>query len=303
MQIRIESWPMADAGLLSRIWAASSADAPYAFPVGSEEFASRILPVEDEECYATDRSQLLLVASSGGKPVGFAHIGADDKIKIDGEDVECGLIRTMAFMPDCRDAGQALVDRAHAIFLDDGLGHVDAFPIYHGYAFHNFKVGILSDSLTHIVSLLLQNGYSPHDPHITFDRPLANEERPTERDDIDVTIERTDGEGTRPHIRVWAFAGGKTIGNCRMMSGRRYAGIEELEWCAYTRWLGVSESHRRKGIGRHLLQRALYEYSKEGYTTARLNCREKNLSGLSLYRSEGYVQGDRSCAYLKDLGE
>ena len=275
---------------------------PRRLRIGSAEFALRILPIEDEECFATDRSQQLLVAIRGGKPVGYAHIGADSEIKIDGEDVECGLIRTMGFLPDCRAAGQALLDLAHAIFREDALEFADAFPIYHGYAFHNFKVGILPDSLTHIVSLLLENGYAPHDAHITLERPLANEERPEDRDDLEVTVEQTDGEGVRPHIRVWAFDDGKTVGNCRMMSGRRYAGLEELELCAYTRWLGVSESHRRRGIGRHLLQRALYEYSQAGYTTARLNCRENNSTAHSLYRSEGYFRGDRSCAYLKDLG-
>ena len=39
----------------------------------------------------------------------------------------------------------------------------------------------------------------------------------------------------------------------------------------------------------------------EGYTTSRLNVREKNLPALALYASEGYTTADHSSAYFKDL--
>ncbi len=86
------------------------------------------------------------------------------------------------------------------------------------------------------------------------------------------------------------------------MSGLRYARHDSLDSCGYTRWLGVTESYRKRGIGRHLLKRALHEMHLEGYTCTRLNVREKNLPALALYASEGYTTEDHCSAYFKDLG-
>jgi ribosomal protein S18 acetylase RimI-like enzyme len=86
------------------------------------------------------------------------------------------------------------------------------------------------------------------------------------------------------------------------MNALRYTTIDNLEACSYTRWLGVDVDHRRRGIGRALLTRALYEMHREGYERAVLNVRVKNKNARQLYIDVGYETRDESFAYVKDLG-
>ena len=191
---------------------------------GVAEFADRIRPVaEDDESFATATSQALMVATDSSIPIGFAHLCAADDVEVDGEVVPCGVIRAMAFYPDRADAGDTLLDVAERRFADDGYVHVDAYPLYHGYAFHNHKVGLLSDRLTHITQLLGSRGYTPHDPQLTMERPLKDESLPDERSDLDILVERTEGSGSRIDIQVRALIDGKRVGTVRTMSGYRYA--------------------------------------------------------------------------------
>ncbi len=302
MTLSIEQWDTDEAARLQAVWIEATADAPFAYAVGPAEFATGILPVEsDDESCATARSQKLIAASDATGPVGFAHLCADSNVEVDGEDIECGILRFLAFPPDRREVGQALLSHAEQIFQTEGFTHADAFPLYHGYPFHNHKVGILSACMTHVSSLLTETGYRAHDSHLTMLRSLDSVPLPNTHPDVDIVIEKTDGAGTRPNIWAKGTVNGEVNGSCRSQSGRTYADHDSLESCSYTRWLGVQESDRRKGIGRYLLRRALYEMRCEGYKTAALNCRGKNLPAVTLYRSEGYTTGDTSLAYVKDL--
>jgi len=294
---------MSRASELADVWNASSLEAPYSYAVSPSEFEDRIRPVDDDdESYATSKSQTLLVATSGSAPVGFAHLCSADAIEVDGEVIACGVIRSMAFFPDREDVGRTLLDESERTFRGDGHDHVDAYPLYYGYAFHNYKVGLLSDRLTHITQVLRTCNYEPHDPQLTMERPISEEPLPQPRSDIDILVERTEGSGSRIDIQVRGLIDGERIGAVRTMSGYRYAQQAVLHDCGYTRWVGVSEKNRRKGIARHLLKRALHELDQEGYTVGRLNVREKNRIAYDLYLSEGYAVGDRSAAYVKDLG-
>jgi ribosomal protein S18 acetylase RimI-like enzyme len=302
MTLSIEEWTMGDAYRLHTLWKEATSGAPTCYAVDAETFCAGILPdEEDDETCATSQSQRLIVATQASEPVGFAHLGAGS-VEVNGEALDSGIIRFLAFAPGSSIAGQALLDHAEHIFRDEGQPRIDAFPIYHGYPFHNHKVGILSDCLVPLCSLLVENGYHPHDSHLTLERSLESTPLPEPRPDVDIVVEKTIGPGSRPDIRVWARIEGEAKGNCRTVSGLRYARHDSLDSCGYTRWLGVSESYRQRGIGRVLLKRALHEMRLEGYTTTRLNVREKNLPALALYASEGYTTEDHSSAYFKDLG-
>ncbi len=302
MSAVIESWSFSDATRLSHLWCESTADAPYCYVADPTAFAHGILSDEsDDESLATNQGQQLMVALSGRNPVAFAHLAAGHT-EIDANSVACGIIRYFSFLPEFSSVAQALLSRVEQVLTDEGHVHLDAFPLYHGYAFHNHKVGILSDRLEHVTDLFTRAGYTPHDAHLTLERPLEAESRPEPHPDVVIEIERTRGAGIRPDIRTNALLDGRAIGGCRSTSSRRYAESPELEGCAYTRWLGVDREHRTRGIGRHLLQRAIYEMAEDGYSQAVLNCRHVNLPAVSLYQSLGYSTGDVSSAYVKDLG-
>ena len=297
-----EQWDMDRAAELHVIWVESTADAPYYYAVGPDEFATGIIPVEfDDESCATARSQRLITASDAGRPVGFAHLCASSDVEINGEDIECGIIRFLAFSPDRREVGRVLLRHSEKIFQREGFSRIDAFPLFHGYPFHNHKVGILSARMSHVSSLLRESGYRAHDGHLTMERSLQSVPLADLPPEADVVIEKTEGAGVRPNICVKVMVDGEVKGNCRSQSGRTYADLEALESCSYTRWLGVKEACRRRGFGRYLLRRALHEMRCEGYKTSVLNCRVKNLPAVSLYESEGYASVDTSLAYVKDL--
>ncbi len=298
----IEHWEMDEAARLQAVWEVATASAPFAYPVEPAEFAAGIIPMEsDDESCASAQSQKLLAASDTTGPVGFVHLCVGSDVEVDGENIECGIIRFLAFSPRRREVGQALLSDAEQIFQSEGLTRVDAFSLYHGYPFHNHKVGILSSRMTHVSSLLKENGYRAHDGHVTMQRSLDSAPLPDPHQGVKLIIERSDGAGALPNIRVKAAIDGQAIGSCRSQSGRTYADQDSLDWLSYTRWIGVKESYRRKGIGRHLLRRALHEMRCEGYKSAALNCREENHAAVSLYLSEGYRTRDTSLAYVKDL--
>ena len=300
--ILIEQWDMDRAAELHAIWAESTVDAPYCYAVGPDEFATGIIPAEsDDESCATARSQRLIIASDAGKPVGFAHLCASSDVEVDGEDIECGIIRFLAFSPDRREVGHLLVSHLEQIFQAEGFTHIDAFPLFHGYPFHNHKIGILSARMSHVSSLLRETGYRAHDGHLTMERSLEFVPLIDLPLEADVVIEKTEGAGALSNICVKVTVDGEVKGTCRSQSGRTYAGLDALESCSYTRWLGVNKAYRRRGLGRYLLRRALHEMQCEGYKTSVLNCRVKNSPAVSLYESEGYASVDTSLAYVKDL--
>lgn len=65
----------------------------------------------------------------------------------------------------------------------------------------------------------------------------------------------------------------------------------------------VSPAHRRKGIGRALLQQAFRILLKAGVLKLYLEVRESNLPALELYRSLGFQQITRRKDYYQDPRE
>ncbi len=302
--IEITKWELSEAGIVSEIWSEATAAAPFCYAVEPDEFARRLPPdEEDDECNASGESQKLFVALADSSLVGFLHLCVGDGVEIDGEGMRCGIVRCLAFVPDRPSAGQALLETAERDLGDLGCDRIDAFPLFHGYAFHNHRVGMLSECLAHISDLLIESGYRPHDCQFTMERTLDDDlPEPEDHSEIEIAIEKTRGEGRRPNIRVVASIDGEPVGTCRSMSGSRYANIEALGQVSYTRWVGVKEPYRRRGYGRQQLHTALQEMKAEGYTKAVLNVRKKNNAAVDLYTKSGYRVGDRSFAYVKDLG-
>jgi GNAT superfamily N-acetyltransferase len=246
---RITAIPLDAADILSEVWSECIASAPSSYPVTGQEFSAGFVvdPAEDESL-AVSASQELLVAMDGSDPVGFAHLCAG-KVEVDGQDVNCGIIRFLAFKPESRSAGQDLLEASEAYLQDQGCVRVDVFSLYHGYPFHNHRVGTLSSKLDHVGSLLTENAYLPHDGHRTLERPLDGTLPLSSDCPAELSVELTEGAGAIPDIRIGAQVDGKNIGWCRSMNGLRYAAQDDLGVCAYTRHLAVNADYRRQGIG------------------------------------------------------
>jgi hypothetical protein len=159
-----------EAHQLSYVWSNATDNAPFCFPVPPNVFSAGIVVVEtDDESLASSKSQRIIVAKKDSSVVGFAHL-CTGVVEVDDEDLPCGIIRFLAFSPGSPSVGRALLEAAETYLLNQGSTHIDAFSLYHGYAFHNHKVGILSTRLDHLTSLLTDNGYHRHDGHLTLER-------------------------------------------------------------------------------------------------------------------------------------
>ena len=77
-----------------------------------------------------------------------------------------------------------------------------------------------------------------------------------------------------------------------------YIGVQEICGEAYITNIAVFENHRKKGIGRALLQAACNGAESRGCEFITLEVRESNFSAISLYRSEEFeVAGVRKNFY------
>lgn len=61
----------------------------------------------------------------------------------------------------------------------------------------------------------------------------------------------------------------------------------------------VSPEYRRRGIGRRMMERVLWEAKARGCTNLMLSVRESNLAAINLYVSFGFVEVHRRRSYYR----
>jgi len=64
--------------------------------------------------------------------------------------------------------------------------------------------------------------------------------------------------------------------------------------------LGVAQSHRKKGIAKELLKRALLTLQEQHYKMIRLEVREDNTNAVALYEKYGFVKQKLIPNFYKD---
>jgi len=72
---------------------------------------------------------------------------------------------------------------------------------------------------------------------------------------------------------------------------------------AHIATLATHANHRRKGIGRKLLLKALEQAAQEGVRRAFLEVRSGNEAAQAMYREMGFVEDGRRKRYYRDNGE
>ncbi|UCC67907.1 MAG: GNAT family N-acetyltransferase, partial [Armatimonadota bacterium] len=75
---------------------------------------------------------------------------------------------------------------------------------------------------------------------------------------------------------------------------------EAHDWI-FTDWLGVEEEMQGKGLGRHLLQRALQEARRLGYRHASISTSWDNHRAFLFYSNYGYRVADWTYEFARDL--
>jgi len=92
-------------------------------------------------------------------------------------------------------------------------------------------------------------------------------------------------------------------GNDAEPVGYLYVHDDPSEQEAYVDYLGVTESHRGRGLGRALLNAAAHWGAQHGRRYLALTVREDRSTALSLYRSAGFVEVSSGRHWRKVVGQ
>jgi len=291
-----------DPGMLEQIAALyneSVRSVPHCYPVLPEEFATEVpgelggTPREEKL-----RSETILIARQEGSLIGFVHAGIVTQRDIGGT----GIIRFLCYRPGHRTAGQALLVAAEEHILGRGARRVQTHPQEFRYRFYHFAHAYLSMKLGSVEGLLGMAGYRPVCGEIFMDYPdYSPLEPPPLEIPVNISLEWKEGRGKRPGLSVHAHSEGRRAGVCCSVSGGEFSRREGAQDWFCTEWLGIEGEFQGKGLGRHLLQRALLEMRGAGYRHAALSTDWHNYRALLFYTNYGYQVVDRTYSREKDL--
>ena len=228
-----------------------------------------------------------VVAQDEGRIIGFAHLGVCKPWQADGE--ARGLIRFLTCEPGQRSAGRQILAVAEQTLARMGFRRVIAFDIHHGYQFYHVGRGFLVDRLTHVLGLMVTNGYDfdetqvflELDPLQAYDPPM-----PKKPAQADLVIASTPGDP--PGLRIRLMRGQDELGRCvsRPLSHHHRSLATRDQFMVGG--LHVAEELRGRGWGRYLLLRMHWEMQERGYHRALIGTGPNNGLALLLYGNEGY---------------
>lgn len=101
--------------------------------------------------------------------------------------------------------------------------------------------------------------------------------------DVDRFAAKLGQENISADLSIIAFEGETPIG--LLLSGYKKIGENLVAWNGGT---GVAATHRRKGIGKLLVEKACELYEEKGIHTSTLEAISKNDQAIALYESKGY---------------
>jgi GNAT superfamily N-acetyltransferase len=279
MEIRPYEPAMADQ--LTTAYNSAIRSVPHCYPVSTAGLVAAM--AEDHGL----RERQVFVATEGQSIVGFAHVGVGHREGEEGP--EQGLIQFLWYAPGHRSAGQALLETAEGHLRAHGMRQVVAFHQKYRYPFYHLCNAYLSDCLGQVAALLGYNGYRRVAGEVFLDWPnYVPVEPPPAGVPAEVTIEWQPGKGVRPGLLVLARQGERDVGACKCVSCGEYTAAAEAQDWLFVTWVGVGWNQRGKGLGRHLLQRALYEMHGVGYRHASISTSVDNYRAALFYTNFGF---------------
>jgi GNAT superfamily N-acetyltransferase len=275
---------------------------PHCDPVSAETFHATVAAAcTGGSSYDLVHDERAYVALQGGEVLGFAHVAVGYRKPGDAQEV--GLIRFLWYRPGHRDAGKALLDCAEATLRALGAPDVAVFPQMHRYPFYYLSSAYLSDRLGHVAALLGANGYQKTAGEVYMDwRDLPALEPAPAHVRAEIALEWVPGTGRLPGLTIRALRNGAQLGVCMCVSCAEYGGVgsDEEDW-AFTKWIGVEPAAQGRGLGRHLLQRALLELRQAGYRHAAISTALDNYRAALMYSNLGYQVIDWTYEYGRRL--
>ena len=274
---------------------------PHCYPVSVEDFAYAVAAVVEEgKSHDRLRSEAAFVAREDSSMLGFIHVAIECAEKAD--EAEQGVIRFFWYERGHRTAGQALLEDAEEYVRKQDVAQITAFPQDYRYPFYHLPHAYLSDHLDQVHALLGFDGYRRAAGEVYLHWPDYEPIEPTPAGvSADISLQWCQGRGTLPGLTVHAYQGEKEIGVCECLSCGECSYADQAQDWLFTTWIGVSEEMQGKGLGRHLLQRALQEMHSVGYRHAAISTNWRNFRAFLFYSNYGYRVVDWTYALGREL--
>jgi predicted N-acetyltransferase YhbS len=258
---------------------------PHCYPASTAELTAALADPLDL------RESQVFVALEDQSVVGFVHASIGF---IEGkEHPERGLIRFLWYAPGHRRAGQALLKAAEDHLRAHGMDRAFAFHGRYRYPFYHLGGGGLSIRLGQVAALLGYSGYQRVGGEMILDWPNYEPLEPSPAGvTVEVTAEWRPGEGAHPELRVYAYqvkrAVARAVAYCKCISFDEFTtAAEAQDWLLVT-WIGVGWNQREKGLGSHLLRRALLEMHGAGYRHATIGAEMDDYRATLFYNNFGF---------------
>lgn len=303
--MKLEYLDLTEVKALATVYNEQISDIPHCHPVSPEEFEKgfRFRKYADEprtELYL----EKLIVGEQNGKITGFADVALANTEK-DRQNKQEGMIRFLTYQPGYRAVGQAILDESEKYLRGLGMKRISAFrSSYHDdycYRFYHLGFGLVSDLKGHICALFRMNGYKVEGGEIFMDQPGYRVDEPVIPDNgVEIVVEQKTERDVMPRLTVQALRDGEEFGVCESVSVSGYCQAREAQDWIFIKWLGVEDAEQRKGWGRYLLQRNLWEAQKIGYKNTAISTNMKNHRAHLFYTNYGYQMTDTAYQFVKE---
>lgn len=291
---------------LASVYSDAIRDVPHCYPVGVEEFASVLAGAAGTgPGHDGLSSEAVLVAKSGGRVVGFIHVGIGyepDESAPQANQANHGIVRFLWYARGHRTAGQALLDAAHEHFREQEMSRAEAFHNFFRYPFYHLNHAYLSDRLDQVRALLQFNGYELSRGEVFLDWADYEPFEPaTSEVPIEISLDWQQKGGARPSLVIHAHRDGQEIGECVCASCGEFSRDAAAQDWLFVNWLGVNDEYQGRGLGRHLLQRAMKEMYAVGYRHAAISTEWRNYRAFVFYSNYGFRVVDWTYALAREL--
>jgi len=276
---------------------------PHCHPVSEEAFAEAVAATVGE---GGDRGRLhseaAFVAKEDGAIWGFIHLAVERPKE--PEQPEQGCIPFLWYERGRRQAGQALLDAAHEYFAQRALPSATAFFQDYRYPFYHLDHAYLSDRLDHVMALLCLNGYRKYCGEVYLDWPAFEPPEPAPTEVAHEIEVRHEPSGARlADVAVIARQDGERIGICCCNSCGHFSSADAAQDWFLVDWLHVDEKWRGRGLGKHVLQRALAECHAIGYRNAAISTNWENWRAFVFYSNIGFRVFDWTYGFARELAK
>ncbi|MDQ1327899.1 MAG: family N-acetyltransferase [Candidatus Poribacteria bacterium] len=304
--MKIEYWGVEESIKLTQAYNDQIVGVPHCYAVSQKEFKEGIIyhKVNGGEYSEDIHSEKLIVCEENGIILSFSDV-AIAETEFEGKKEQKGFIRFLTYKSGNRSVGQTLLMESEKYLFSFGVNQIKAFRLlfirdHCGYRFYHLNYGMLSDKLGHIHGLLGMNGYKISGGEIFMDQPAYQVDEPVLYDkSLDITVEFQNGRAVLPKLNVKAFRDGKEIGQCKSESAGECCDAKEAQDWVFVTGLGINENDQKKGLGRYLLQRNLWEMSKIGYKNSVISTDWNNFRALLFYTNYGYKVVDTMHEFVK----